>query len=96
MLLRKRQKVSKCYILVFRQKLENRSLHGENDFFKIFEKNVPIGLVLVHMGISIPFKHKKRRKNFLESLKSVTCSRFHQDMFAANDNMSNELLKNDT
>ena len=52
--------------------------------------------VLVHIGISTPFKHTKRRKNFLESLKSVTCSRFHQDMFAANDNMSNELLKNDT
>ena len=37
-LLRKRQKVSKFYLLIFRQKLENRSLHAENDFFKIFEK----------------------------------------------------------
>ena len=63
---------------------------SKNDFF------FPIVLVLVHIGISTPFKHRKRRKNFLESLKSVTCSRFHQDMFAANDNMSNELLKNDT
>ena len=71
-------------------------------FQHFFEKKIekwfffPIVLVLVHIGISTPFKHKKRRKNFLESLKSVTCSRFHQDMFAANDNMSNELLKNDT
>ena len=32
--LRKRQKVSKFYLLVFRQKLENRSLHAENDFFQ--------------------------------------------------------------
>ena len=44
-LLRKRQKVSKFYLLVFRQKLENRSLHAENDFFKIFEKNVPMGIL---------------------------------------------------
>jgi len=71
-------------------------------FQHFFEKKIekwfffPIVLVLVHIGISTPFKHRKRRKNFLESLKSVTCSRFHQDMFAANDNMSNELLKNDT
>ena len=43
-LLRKRQKVSKMYLWVFRQKLENRSLHAENDFFKIFEKNVPMGI----------------------------------------------------
>ena len=44
-LLRKRQKVSKFYLLFFRQKLENRSLHAENDFFKIFEKNVPMGIL---------------------------------------------------
>jgi len=44
-LLRKRQKVSKMYIWVFRQKLENRSLHAENDFFKIFEKNVHMGIL---------------------------------------------------
>ena len=44
-LLRKRQKMSKFYLLVFRQKLENRSLHAENDFFKIFEKNVPMGIL---------------------------------------------------
>ena len=44
-LLRKRQKVSKMYIWVFRQKLENLSLHAENDFFKIFEKNVPMGIL---------------------------------------------------
>ena len=37
-LLRKRQKVSKFYLSVFRQKLENLSLDAENDFLKIFEK----------------------------------------------------------
>ena len=44
-LLRKRKKVSNFYLLVFRQKLENPSLHGENDFFKIFEKNVHMGIL---------------------------------------------------
>ena len=33
------------FIWVFRQKLENLSLHAENDFFKIFEKNVPMGIL---------------------------------------------------
>ena len=43
MLLRKRQKVSKFCLLVFRQKLENRPLHAENDFFKIFGKKCTYG-----------------------------------------------------
>ena len=47
-------------------------------------------------GFRLHLNTKKQRNKFFESLKSFTCSRFHQHMFAANDNMSNELLKNDT
>ena len=52
-LLRKRQKVSKMYLWVFRQKLKNRSLHGENDFFNIFEKNVPMR-ILTEISKNLP------------------------------------------
>ena len=84
---KKNTNIESSYTLYFQHFFEKKN--RKMIFFSIV-------LVLVHIGISTPFKHKKRRKNFLESLKSVTCSRFHQDMFAANDNMSNELLKNDT
>ena len=90
--------ISLLEIISMEQKSQ-KSKNQQKKLKKIGRKMIfffPIVLVLVHIGISTPFKHTKRRKNFLESLKSVTCSRFHQDMFAANDNMSNELLKNDT
>ena len=47
-------------------------------------------------GFRLHLNTKKQRNEFFELLKSVTCSRFHQHMFVANDNISNELLKNDT